>query len=165
MHFSAVWMPLSPNAWSESLRSWGTVPRCPWMQLHPCLRMLATTAVLFVLGRCKVKPGQIPLRYPSHRPGFWATVCKTVRRMLSDRCLSVSPVLTVMSVCDVRALWPNDWTDQDETWHAGRPRPWPHYVRWGPSSASPKGAQSPNLWLISVAAKWLHGSRCQLVWS
>jgi len=31
--------------------------------------------------------------------------------MLSDRCLSV------LSVClsDVRALWPNGWTDQDET--------------------------------------------------
>ena len=35
---------------------------------------------------------------------FWATVCKTVRRMLSVRCLSVCPV------CDVRALWPNGWT-------------------------------------------------------
>ena len=23
--------------------------------------------------------------------------------------------------------------DQDETWHAGRPRPRPHCVRWGPS--------------------------------
>ena len=43
--------------------------------------------------------------------GRKATVCKTVRRMLSDRCLSVCPV------CDVRALWPNGWTDQDETWH------------------------------------------------
>jgi len=32
--------------------------------------------------------------------------------------------------CDVPALWPNGWTDQDETWHAGRPRPWPHCVRW-----------------------------------
>ena len=49
---------------------------------------------------------------------FWATVCKTVRLMLSDRCLSVC-----LSVCDVRALWPKGWTDQDETWHAGRPRP------------------------------------------
>ena len=29
-------------------------------------------------------------------------------------------------VCNVGVLWPNDWTDQDETWHAGRPRPWPH---------------------------------------
>ena len=45
--------------------------------------------------------------------------------MLSVRCLSV---------CNVRALWPNGWTDQDETWHADRPRPWPRCVRWGPSS-------------------------------
>jgi len=29
----------------------------------------------------------------------------------------------VLSVCNVRALWPNGWTAQDETWHAGRPRP------------------------------------------
>jgi len=56
--------------------------------------------------------------------------------MLSIRCLSVCPVL---SVCDVRALWPNGWTDQDETWHAGRPRPWPDCVRWGPCSPPPKG--------------------------
>ena len=67
---------------------------------------------------------------------FWATVCKTVRRMLSDRCLSCPACL---SVCNVGTLWPNGLTDQDETWHAGRPRPWPHCVRWGPSSPSPKG--------------------------
>jgi len=64
---------------------------------------------------------------------FWATVCKTVRPMLSVHC----PVC--LSVCNVRALWPNGWTDQDETWHAGRPRPWPHCVRWGPSSPPSKG--------------------------
>jgi len=29
--------------------------------------------------------------------------------------------------------------DQDETWHSCRPRPWPHCVRWGPSSPPPKG--------------------------
>jgi len=28
--------------------------------------------------------------------------------------------------------------DQDETWHAGRPRPWSHCVRWRPSSPLPK---------------------------
>ena len=27
----------------------------------------------------------------------------------------------VLSVCDIRALWPNGWMDQDETWRAGRP--------------------------------------------
>jgi len=51
----------------------------------------------------------------------------------------------VCPVCDVRALWPNGWTDQDETWHAGRARPWPHCVRWGLSSPAPKEAQPlPN---------------------
>ena len=29
--------------------------------------------------------------------------------------------------------------DQDETWQGDRPRPWPHCVRRGPSSPSPKG--------------------------
>jgi len=55
------------------------------------------------------------------------------------RPLSVLPVCLVLSVCDVGVLWPNGWMDQDETWHAGRPRPWPHCVSWGPSSPSPKG--------------------------
>jgi len=64
---------------------------------------------------------------------FWATVCKTVRPMLSDRCLPVCPV------CNVGVLWPNGWTDQDETWRAGRPQPRPHCVTRGPSSLSPKG--------------------------
>jgi len=69
-------------------------------------------------------------------------------------------VLSVCPVCNVSALWPNDWMDnnnlicrapecqrlqrcwdQDETWHAGRPRPQTHCVRWGPSSPAPKGAQ------------------------
>ena len=35
--------------------------------------------------------------------------------------------------------------DQDETWHAGRPRPWPHCVRWGFSSPSPKGGAEPPI--------------------
>ena len=68
---------------------------------------------------------------------FWATVCKTVCPMLSDRC----PVCLSCPVCNVGALWPNGWMDQDETWRAGRPRPWPYCVRWGPSSPSVKGAQ------------------------
>jgi len=41
---------------------------------------------------------------------FLATVCKTVRPMLSVRCLSVC-----LYVCNVGVLWPNGWTDQDET--------------------------------------------------
>jgi len=79
-----------------------------------------------------------------HHHDFWATVCKTVRPMLSDRCLSVClSVCPVLSVCNVHPLWPNGWTDQDETWRASRPRPWPHCVRWGPCCASPKGEAQP----------------------
>ena len=46
---------------------------------------------------------------------YWATVCITVRPMLSDRCLFVRPVLSVYPVCDAGVLWPNSWMDQDET--------------------------------------------------
>jgi len=52
-------------------------------------------------------------------------------------------VLSVCPVCDVGALWPNSWMDQDETWHAGKPRPWPHCVRWEPSSAPQKRRGAP----------------------
>jgi len=45
-------------------------------------------------------------------------------------CLSCLPVTLVY--CGQTTL-----TDQDETWHTGRPRPWPHCVRWGPRSPSP----------------------------
>jgi len=72
---------------------------------------------------------------------FWATVCKTVRPMLSVRCLSC--LSACLSFCDARALRPNGWTDQDETWHAGRPRTWPHCVRWEPISPSQRGTVPP----------------------
>jgi len=57
---------------------------------------------------------------------FWATVCKTVRPMLSDHCLSF------MAVCDI-------WMDQDETRYGGR-----CYVRWGPSSTQRGTASLPQ---------------------
>jgi len=46
----------------------------------------------------------------------------------------------------------------------GRPRPWPHCVRWGPSYPALKGAQPPNFRPISAATNCLHGSRCHIVW-
>ena len=60
--------------------------------------------------------------------------------MLSDHCA----VLSVCPFCDVGVMWPNGWMDQDETRYACRPRPWPHCVRWGPSSPSHKG-HSPSI--------------------
>jgi len=62
---------------------------------------------------------------------FWATFCKTVRNMLSERC----PLCPVFHVCDVGVFWPNGWMDQDETtWRADGPRSWQHCVRWQPTS-------------------------------
>jgi len=76
---------------------------------------------------------------------FGVNVCKTVRPMLSDHC-------PVCPVCDVGVLWPNGWMDQDETWHGGRHRPLPHYVRWGP--ISPKKGTAP---IFSPSLLWPNG--------
>jgi len=64
-----------------------------------------------------------------------------LRPMLSDCC----SVLSCLSACNVGILWPNGWMAQDETWHAGRPRAWPHCVRWGPAPLPKKGTQPPIL--------------------
>ena len=61
--------------------------------------------------------------------------------MLSYRCLSVLSC-PVCPVCDVGVLWPNGWTDENETWHAGRPRPRRLCVRSG-SNPLPQKAESP----------------------
>jgi len=69
-----------------------------------------------------------------------------MRPMLSDRCLSCPAVsCAFLPVCDVGVLRPNGWMIQDETWHAGRPRPWPHCVRWRSSSPPKKGAEPPPI--------------------
>ena len=92
---------------------------------------------------------------------LWVTICKTVCPMLSDVvCLSC------LSVYNVGVVWANGWIDQYETWHAGRPWHWPHYVRWGPSSPSPKRgrALALNFRPMSIVAKRRDRSRCHLVW-
>jgi len=65
-------------------------------------------------------------------------------------CLSVYPVCPLYNV---GALWPNGWTDQNETRHAVRPRPG-HIVLDGNSALSPqKGGRAPHFRHISVVAK------------
>jgi len=59
-------------------------------------------------------------------------------------------------------LWPNGWIDQDEIWYGGRPRLWPHCVRWGIQLPLPKGHSSQFSAPVFVA-KRLDGSRCHLV--
>ena len=48
-------------------------------------------------------------------------------------------VLSVCPVCDVGVLWPNGWTDQDETWHAGRSRPGQIVLDGDPAPTPPEG--------------------------
>jgi len=63
---------------------------------------------------------------------FWATVCKTVRPMPSDRC----PVLFVTLVyCGQTVPWIKVKLGME-------PQPRPHCVRWGPSS--PKRGRAPQ---------------------
>jgi len=65
------------------------------------------------------------------------------RPMLSVRCLSCLCCLPVCCVCDVGVLWPKVWTDQDETWHAGRPRPGHTVLDGDPSPPPLKGHRPP----------------------
>jgi len=52
--------------------------------------------------------------------------------------------LSVLSCPDlsVTLVYCGQTIGQDEAWHAGMPGPWPHCVRWGPRSPSPKGAHN-----------------------
>ena len=75
-----------------------------------------------------------------------------VRPVLSDRC----PVLSVSPVCNVGVLWSNSWMDQDETWPAGRPRPRPHCVRWGPTSSTERGTTAPRSKFTGIGFAYVH---------
>jgi len=66
---------------------------------------------------------------------FLATICKTVSSVLSDHFLSISLCLVMLVYCG--------WMDQDATWYGGKPRPRPHYFRWGTSPLVERGTQHP----------------------
>jgi len=74
--------------------------------------------------------------------------------MLSVRCLSV---------CDVGALWPNGWAIKIKLGTQVGLGPG-HIVLGGDPAPLPQRGIAPNFRPISVAAKWLHGSRWYLAW-
>jgi len=69
-----------------------------------------------------------------------------------------SPQFSAHVYCGQTYAWING------TWHEGRSRPRPHSARWGPAPPPPKVGGAPNFWPMSVVTKWLHWSRCHLVW-
>jgi len=87
-------------------------------------------------------------------------IIKTVRPILSDRCVSLCPSCAVLSVCNVRALWPNGWMDQGETWHVRRSSP-DNIVLDGDPSPPKKAQPLPN---FGPCLLW-HGRPSQLLLS
>jgi len=59
-------------------------------------------------------------------------------------------------VCDVGVLWPNGWTDQDETWHAGRPRPG-HTALDGDTAIPPRKRHSPPQFSSHIRCRKMAG--------
>jgi len=89
----------------------------------------------------------------------WVTVYKTARPMLSVRCLCC------LSVTLVHCGQTVGWVKMKLSVQVGLGPS--HIVLDGdpaPLPAPPKGHSPPNFRPISVVAKWLHGSRCHLVW-
>ena len=58
--------------------------------------------------------------------------------------MSVLCVCLSCPVCDVRALWPNGWTDHDETWHAVGLVPGHNVLDGDPPPPLPKGHRFPQ---------------------
>jgi len=71
--------------------------------------------------------------------------------------------LSVLSVCNVGVLWPNGgWIKMKLGVQIGlRPG---HIVLDGDPAPPPQRGTAPNFRPKSVVAKWLHRSRCHLVW-
>ena len=94
-----------------------------------------------------------------------STTVQEVMLFLSDRLQKGSPILSVRClscclscpVCNVGVLWPNGWTDQDETWHAGRLGP-VHIVLDGDAGPLPQRGNPP---IFSPYLFWLNGSMDQ----
>jgi len=128
-------------------------PLCPSSRRNP--RRDATCPVFSV----------IPCWVHVIQPGIemWATICKTVRPMLSDRCLSAPSVLSCLSVLSVTLVycgqtvgWINMKLGKQVVLGPG------HIVLDGNPAFLPQRGTAPNLWPIYLVAKWLDGLRYHL---
>ena len=69
---------------------------------------------------------------------------------------------TPPSVFGPSLLWPNGWMDQDATWYGVRLRPAGIVLDGGPAPPQRRRTTSPTFQPISVVAKRLDASRCQV---
>ena len=100
-------------------------------------------------------PGKKPLNGCSSRVVVLITVGRPFVKRFALCYHTVVCLLSVCPVCNVRAVRPNSWTDQDATWYRGRPWPRRHCVRWGHSSPPKKGAEPPRQFLACLS--WPNG--------
>jgi len=118
-------------------------------------RMVRTTEVSFGPGDIVLDEDQLPSRKrrghstpPNFRPTYygqmagWTNICHLLRNIglarprrycVSGRRSRPPPKGAKPTIFGPCLLWPNGWMDQDATWYGGRPRPWLHCDRWGPS--------------------------------
>ena len=88
---------------------------------------------------------------------FWATVCKTVRPMLSVRCLSVLSVCLSLTFVHCGQTLRRIKRKLSMLVGLGPG----HIVLDGDPAPPTRRGTTPNFLPISVAAKWLHRPRCQ----
>jgi len=93
---------------------------------------------------------------------FGATVCKTVRPMLSDRCLSCLSCPICLSVTLLYCGQTDGWIKKMKLRLGVGLGPGHIVLDWNPA-APKKMTQHPNFRPMSVVAKRLDGSRCHLV--
>jgi len=94
---------------------------------------------------------------------FWATICTTVRPMLSYAMGPLSVCLCVCPVCYVGVLWPNGWMDQHETSHRGIGLGRDHIVLDGDRAHPPPKWYSPPI--FDTCLLWPNGRPSQLLLS
>jgi len=117
----------------------------PWGNLHP------------MYNTCSLDPPDSSSQTASRSvQPFLATVCKTVRPIRSDRCLSVLSVTLVY--CDQKVRWVRMPLGTEIGLGPG------HIVLyWTQLSPTERGTAAPTFWPMSIVAKRLDGSGYHLV--
>jgi len=91
-----------------------------------------------------------PKRHLDRFSHFWVTVCKTVRPLLSDPCLSVLSVTLVYCGQTVGCIKMKLGMDVGLG---------PSHIVLDGDPAPPSKGHSPHFWPMYVVAKWLDGLR------
>jgi len=86
---------------------------------------------------------------------FWVTVCKTVRLVLWVCCPVSCPVCISVTFEDSGQTIGR--IKMKLNWHAGRPQPWPHCVRWRPSPSHPQKVGRAPSPIFGLFLLWPNG--------